>query len=230
MTSAYTGSPGDGRKGLEKLSKYLPLETTLSRTGDQISIGPFETVDDIAIGRDLMNQVIVEGKSWPFDKIFEDTQSFEGYFLSHAAFVVKSKDNNQILGCFYIKPNFPGRCSHICNGGFITTPKWRGKGVGRLMAVTFLHFAKLLGYRASYFNLVFASNKASVALWDSLGFERVASIPLCANLSGLDYLDTAYGYYFDLHSSTNPLPPFPKVTSGDSPSADFSTLRMHLNT
>ena len=24
-----------------------------------------------------------------------------------------------VAGCFYVKPNFPGRCSHVCNGGFI---------------------------------------------------------------------------------------------------------------
>ena len=24
-----------------------------------------------------------------------------------------------VAGCFYVKPNFPGRCSHVANGGFI---------------------------------------------------------------------------------------------------------------
>ena len=41
----------------------------------------------------------------------------QGYFLSHAAFVVRDVASGAVLGAFYVKPNFPGRCSHICNGG-----------------------------------------------------------------------------------------------------------------
>ena len=26
---------------------------------------------------------------------------------------------------FYVKPNFPGRCAHVCNGGFITKKNFR---------------------------------------------------------------------------------------------------------
>lgn len=60
----------------------------------------------------------------------------------------------EVWGAFYIKPNFPGRCSHVCNGGFITDPRRRRRGVARLMGHAFLRFAKDLGYKASYFNLV----------------------------------------------------------------------------
>lgn len=63
-------------------------------------------------------------------------------------------DDFSIWGAFYIKPNFPGRCSHVCNGGFITDPQRRRRGVARLMGHAFLRFAKELGYKASYFNLV----------------------------------------------------------------------------
>ena len=52
----------------------------------------------------------------------------------------------------------------------------------------------------SYFNLVFKSNVGSVKLWESLGFERVATLEKAARLEGLEegYLDTAYGYRYDL--------------------------------
>lgn len=63
-------------------------------------------------------------------------------------------DDSSVWGAFYIKPNFPGRCSHVCNGGFITDPRRRRRGVARLMGHAFLRFAKELGYKASYFNLV----------------------------------------------------------------------------
>jgi hypothetical protein len=37
-----------------------------------------------------------------------------------------------------------GRCSHICNAGFITTTAARGKGVGYAMGEAYLDFAPKL--------------------------------------------------------------------------------------
>jgi hypothetical protein len=37
-----------------------------------------------------------------------------------------------------------GRCSHICNAGFITTTAARGKGVGQAMGEAYLEFAPKL--------------------------------------------------------------------------------------
>lgn len=48
------------------------------------------------------------------------------------------------LGTFYIKPNYPGRSSHVCNGGFIVTNAARNKGVGRLMGEAYLAWAPKL--------------------------------------------------------------------------------------
>lgn len=48
------------------------------------------------------------------------------------------------LGSFYIKPNYPGRSSHVCNGGFLVTDASRNRGVGRLMGETYLDWAPKL--------------------------------------------------------------------------------------
>ena len=48
------------------------------------------------------------------------------------------------LGTFYIKPNYPGRSSHVCNGGFIVTDAARNRGVGRLMGEGYLEWAPKL--------------------------------------------------------------------------------------
>lgn len=71
-----------------------------------------------------------------------------------AATAAAASGDVRVWGAFYIKPNFPGRCSHVCNGGFITDTRRRRRGVARLMGQAFLRLAKDLGYKASYFNLV----------------------------------------------------------------------------
>jgi GNAT superfamily N-acetyltransferase len=48
------------------------------------------------------------------------------------------------LGSFYIKPNYPGRSSHVCNAGFLVTAAARGKGVGTMMGKQYLEWAPKL--------------------------------------------------------------------------------------
>jgi RimJ/RimL family protein N-acetyltransferase len=62
--------------------------------------------------------------------------------------------NKLCLGSFYVKPNYPGRSSHVCNGGFLVTPAARNKGVGKSMGQCYLDWApQLVGLEAAYFGL-----------------------------------------------------------------------------
>ncbi|KDQ55227.1 hypothetical protein JAAARDRAFT_37753 [Jaapia argillacea MUCL 33604] len=67
-----------------------------------------------------------------------------------------------VAGFYYVKPNYPGRSSHICNAGFVVPSTQRGSGFGRLLAKSYVHYAPKLGYQASVFNLVYVNNIASV--------------------------------------------------------------------
>ncbi|KAL8926522.1 MAG: hypothetical protein Q9208_002849 [Pyrenodesmia sp. 3 TL-2023] len=103
------------------------------------------------------------------------------------------------LGSFYVKPNYPGRSSHICNGGFLVTEAARNRGVGRLMGEGYLEWAPKLGYTYSVFNLVYETNVASCRIWDALGFKRIGRIKDCGNLrSHPDELVDAIIYGRDL--------------------------------
>jgi RimJ/RimL family protein N-acetyltransferase len=106
----------------------------------------------------------------------------------------------ECLGSFYIKPNYPGRSSHVCNGGFLVTDGSRNRGVGRLMGEGYLDYAPKLvrsfqapmlrykhtdihqGYTYSVFNLVYETNTPSCRIWDALGFKRIGRVKGCGNL------------------------------------------------
>ncbi|KAF7116463.1 hypothetical protein CNMCM5793_004751 [Aspergillus hiratsukae] len=94
----------------------------------------------------------------------------------------------ECLGTFYVKPNYPGRCSHVCNAGFLTTTAARGRGVGIVMGETYLEYAPKLGYKYSVFNLVFENNVASVKIWKRLGFEVIGRVPGAARLANSEDL------------------------------------------
>lgn len=145
------------------------------------------------MARKLLNAAIAEGNTYPFDEEMDDV-TFASYFLSHEAFTLSARDGTDgdrkaVRGIFYIKPNFPGRCSHICNGGFVVDESARGNGVCRRMGEAFLMLAPILGYRAAMFNLCFVTNVASCHLWRSLGFSELAVIPKAGNLKTFGFTD-----------------------------------------
>ncbi|WVW84020.1 hypothetical protein I302_106048 [Kwoniella bestiolae CBS 10118] len=90
------------------------------------------------------------------------------------------KLEDALAGCYYIKPNYPGRSSH--NGGFLVPPTQRGRKIGLNLGRSYLLYAPELGYRGSVFNLVYKNNAASIAIWDQLGFQRVGEIPNAGRL------------------------------------------------
>lgn len=106
----------------------------------------------------------------------------------------------QVAGFYYVKPNYPGRSSHLCNGGFVVPPAGRGLGLGGVLGRSFLHFAPAAGYKGSVFNLVYVNNQASVKIWQRLGFTIVGRLPMAGLLkteSGGEELTDAFVIFKD---------------------------------
>lgn len=178
----------------------LPLCKAL-RDGTQVEVD-YMRPDEKETVRSLLNFFVEEGLSYPQERSLTE-QEFAAYWMARDAFVVRPVNPKPdageqppatILGAFYIKPNFPGRCSHICNAGFIVHPESRGMGIGRLMGETLLELAPPLGYAAIMFNLVFETNIPSLNLWRSLGFQELGRIPNAARLSNGARVDAVMLY------------------------------------
>ena len=97
----------------------------------------------------------------------------------------------------------------------------RGNGIGQMMGRSFLPLARDLGYLASFFNLVFVSNRVRLELgwfeeivfhfftslysdrmWEKLGYKVLGIIPKVARLKGVTGLVDAKQYYYDLTTVT----------------------------
>ncbi|KAF2862125.1 zf-H2C2-domain-containing protein, partial [Piedraia hortae CBS 480.64] len=146
----------------------------------------------------VMNREISKGDTYPMLDPFPPGQFGPYWFANFGAIMVYGDIcsaeelmdlerqgvnwSKQCLGSFYIKPNYPGRSSHVCNAGFLVTDAARNRGVGRLMGEVYLKWAPLLGYTYSVFNLVYETNVASLRIWDALGFKRIGRVKGCGKL------------------------------------------------
>jgi L-amino acid N-acyltransferase YncA len=73
--------------------------------------------------------------------------------------------------------NRPGPGSHVASASFMVDPDRAGKGVGRALGEHVIDWARESGFRAIQFNAVVETNQAAVALWRSLGFTILATVP-----------------------------------------------------
>jgi GNAT superfamily N-acetyltransferase len=87
------------------------------------------------------------------------------------------EDGGELLGSARMGPNRPGRGDHIGTASFMVAPEARGRGVGRALGEYVVQWHRDQGFRGIQFNAVVETNTAAVALWCSLGFEIVGTVP-----------------------------------------------------
>jgi RimJ/RimL family protein N-acetyltransferase len=128
----------------------------------------------------LYRVIVEEGSSYPHDRA-PDHEDFLDYWFrgksTVAAYAPGQTQEHEMIGAFYLKPNWPGRARQVANAGFIVAPAWRNRGLGWLLGATMLSYAKELGYRSVIYNLVFSENQVARRLWNKLGFKELAVIP-----------------------------------------------------
>ncbi|KAL3861228.1 hypothetical protein ACJMK2_007277 [Sinanodonta woodiana] len=171
---------------------YLPKDGTL-KDGTVVVLDRYCNEYE-ANFHDIIKSIINEGDRFSPEDM-TDVEDFRSYYLSNDAFICTNKTTRELLGGFYVKPKFAGRCSHICSAGFAVKESARSNGVGSFLAQNYVYIARDLGYKASYFNVVFETNEASVRLWRKLGFKEIGRIPKAGNLKGLGYTDALQFYY-----------------------------------
>ncbi|OWF37165.1 L-azetidine-2-carboxylic acid acetyltransferase [Mizuhopecten yessoensis] len=174
---------------------YLPAEGQL-KDGRKVILEYYKDEDEAQVHAIMKYIVNEEGDCFPSEDL-SNVEDFRAYYPLFDLFVCRDVTSGEVIGSLYVKPTFPGRSSHICNAGFAVKKSFRGKGMGRFLAGHYLQIARDLGFQASLFRLVFASNEASVNLWRSMGFIETGRIPNAGYLRGRGLTD-ALQFYYDL--------------------------------
>ena len=82
-----------------------------------------------------------------------------------------------IAGGYYIKPQWPGRGSHVATGVYMVSPAFRRRKIGYTLGLHSQEIAKKLGFKSMQYNLVVSKNESGLSLWKKLGFEIAGTLP-----------------------------------------------------
>ena len=135
------------------------------------------TPDDWAEIWPILRHVAEAGTTycWPRDITEEQVRATWMAPAPNRVFVLR--DGSGVVGTASLHPNHDGAGAHVANAGFAVHARARGQGVGRRLAEHTLDRARAEGYRAMQFNAVVETNTGAVALWRSLGFAVLATVP-----------------------------------------------------
>jgi L-amino acid N-acyltransferase YncA len=125
----------------------------------------------------FFSAIVAAGETYAYP---EDLSSDEARALWNArppGQTVVAVEHDTVLGTATMGPNRDGRGAHVATASFMVNPAQHGRGVGRALGEYVVKWAREAGYRGIQFNAVVETNHAAVRLWQSLGFEILATVP-----------------------------------------------------
>ncbi len=126
----------------------------------------------------FLHEIVRAGETFAYDPEMDEAQAREAWLLGPPARTVVAVDpDGTLLGSAKMNPNHGGPGAHVASASFMVDPAHQDKGAGRALSEHALEWARGQGYLAMQFNAVAESNTRAVALYRSLGFEVLATIP-----------------------------------------------------
>ena len=147
-----------------------------ARADDWASIWPF------------FHQIVAAGETYAYDSEMTEADGERIWMVGPPArTVVAVDDDGTVLGTANMYANRGGPGSHVASASFMVDPGRAGRGTGRALGEHVLAWARDAGFRAVQFNAVVETNVPAVALWQSLGFTIIGTVPEA-------FLHPAHGY------------------------------------
>jgi GNAT superfamily N-acetyltransferase len=139
------------------------------------------TQDDWSSIWPFFSEIAAAGETYAFPEHLTSETARDLWMQERPGATFVAVDGTEILGSAKVIPNQPGRGSHVANAGFMVDPAKSGRGVGRTLASYTIDWARSAGFRSMQFNSVVETNTTAIALWESLGFRILTTVPEAFN-------------------------------------------------
>lgn len=125
----------------------------------------------------IFSTIVAAGETYAYPESLSSAQARDVWIAEPPGRTVVAVEDQLVLGSATMGPNRPGRGSHVATASFMVDPAGQGRGIGRALGLDAIEWARSAGYRSMQFNAVVETNRAAVHLWQSLGFEILATVP-----------------------------------------------------
>lgn len=136
----------------------------------------------------VIGPTIGDGETYALPRDMSEADAL-AYWMGPDRETFVAEEEGEVLGTYYLRPNQAGGGDHVCNCGYMTAAAAVGRGVARAMCTHSLEYARARGYRAMQFNFVISTNERAMRLWERLGFEVLARVPLAFRHPTRGYVD-----------------------------------------
>ncbi|MBA2728693.1 MAG: GNAT family N-acetyltransferase [Parachlamydiaceae bacterium] len=139
------------------------------------TLDPYSQKDETQLYA-IFRYVVDTGGQFPY--ACNSIEEFHRRFLEAPSNVyVCHSSADEVVGGFYLKPNFSDKSMPIANAAYMLRSSSRGQGIGTLLIKASLYLAKDLGFHAMQFNKVFSQNISAINLYRKLGFNIIQTLP-----------------------------------------------------
>jgi L-amino acid N-acyltransferase YncA len=125
----------------------------------------------------LFTGVVADGRTYAYPEGLTSDEARALWVERPPGTTVVAVEDGAVLGTAKAGPNRPGRGDHVATASFMVAPQARGRGVGRALGEHVLAWCREQGFLSVQFNAVVETNAPAVALWRSLGFRVVGTVP-----------------------------------------------------
>lgn len=153
--------------------RLLQIYQQLDQLG--FSLSSFSQKDENCLYT-IFRDVVDSGSQFPYE-CSSIQEFYRQFFAPKSDVYVCHSSTKEVVGGFYLRPNYSGRSSHIANAAYMIKENYRSRGIGTLLVNASLEIAKGLGFQAMQFNLVLSQNAGAIKLYKKLGFSIIGTIP-----------------------------------------------------
>ena len=151
--------------------------SAMKQTVQQAFVLDTATPDDFAAVKEIFLHVVDEGETYSYERETLTDEWIRDYWLKNVITTLVARVDGKVAGVCAIRVNRTGRGNHIANASYIVHHDHRGIGIGHALGRESLRAAAAKGYKAMQFNYVVSTNVKAVALWQSLGFVIIGTMP-----------------------------------------------------